>query len=466
MSKPSLVRGTRDFNAATLYKRRYILNTIQEHFEAYGFEPLETPSMENLNTLMGKYGEEGDQLIFKVLNNGLDNPNKFESAKEGLEEVMQGRSSTLLTERALRYDLTIPFARFVVMNHHDLPMPYKRYQMQSVWRADRPQKGRYREFMQCDVDVIGSDSLIHEAELMSIYTRVFKALAIPEIHIYVNNRKILTGLAEVIEAPEQMMDMTVAIDKLDKIAWEGVEKELSAKGFSAEQIGKIQTFLNIKDKDNATLLEEMAAFLTGSETGLKGIEELKESLKYFELLASEEEQKMLKVSFSLARGLSYYTGFIVEVVTKAVKMGSIAGGGRYDDLTGLFGLKNMSGVGVSFGIDRIYDVMEELELFPNYVQKGVKVLFLNLEENALSLSMKTMQELRSMGLSSEIYPKAVRMGNQMKYADRKQVAYVVIIGSQELEEGKAQIRNMQSGDQEMVGFDEIVNYFQNKSKSF
>lgn len=460
MKKPNLAKGTRDFNATTLYKRRYILNTIQSYFENYGFEPLETPSFEQLETLTGKYGEEGDQLIFKILNNGLDHPSKHEISRKALEEVLKGRSNTDLTERALRYDLTIPFARYVVMNHNDLVMPYKRYQMQPVWRADRPQKGRYREFMQCDADVIGSDSLIHEAELLSVYAKVFKALAIPEINILVNNRKVLTGLAEKIKAEDKMMDMTIAIDKLDKIGWDGVKKELSAKDFDENQVQTIQEFIAIQSEDNQEVLAQMEAFLSGTENGQKGIEELKEVMKYVGYLTSKEEMSTIKIQFSLARGLNYYTGFIVEVMTTAVKMGSIAGGGRYDDLTGLFGLKNMSGVGISFGIDRIYDVLEELDLFPpSLTQGGVQVLFLYLEEEALPIIFEQMQLLRAQGISAELYARKAKMGNQMKFADRKQIGNVVIIGSQELQANQAQIRNMKSGEQTSVSLDSIASFF-------
>lgn len=460
MKKPNLAKGTRDFNATTLYKRRYILDTIQSYFENYGFEPLETPSFEQLETLTGKYGEEGDQLIFKILNNGLDHPSKHEISRKALEEVLKGRSNTDLTERALRYDLTIPFARYVVMNHNDLVMPYKRYQMQPVWRADRPQKGRYREFMQCDADVIGSDSLIHEAELLSVYAKVFKALAIPEINILVNNRKVLTGLAEKIKAEDKMMDMTIAIDKLDKIGWDGVKKELTAKDFDENQVQTIQEFIAIQSEDNQEVLAQMEAFLSGTENGQKGIEELKEVMKYVGYLTSKEEMSTIKIQFSLARGLNYYTGFIVEVMTTAVKMGSIAGGGRYDDLTGLFGLKNMSGVGISFGIDRIYDVLEELDLFPpSLTQGGVQVLFLYLEEEALPIIFEQMQLLRAQGISAELYARKAKMGNQMKFADRKQIGNVVIIGSQELQANQAQIRNMKSGEQTSVSLDSIASFF-------
>lgn len=459
MKKPSIAKGTRDFNAQTLFKRRYILNTIQKQFEIYGFEPLETPSFEQLETLLGKYGEEGDQLIFKILNNGLDHPNKQEKTREALEDILIGKANTNLTERALRYDLTIPFARYVAMNHHNLIMPFKRYQMQNVWRADRPQRGRYREFMQCDVDIIGSDSLLHEAELLSIYSRVFNNLNIPEISILINNRKILAGLAESINATDKMMEMTIAIDKLDKIQWDGVEKELQNAAFNKEQIQKIQAFIQIQNKDNTQLLEEMEEELKHSKIGQEGIKELRETLKYTKHLCDSEEYNNIKIQFSLARGLNYYTGFIVEVATSAVKMDSIGGGGRYDDLTGLFGLKGMSGVGISFGIDRIYDVMEELELFPKTIQSGVQVLFLNMEELAIPKILETMQVLRNKNIATELYPKARKMGQQMKYADKKEIPYVIIIGSDEWNNQQAQVRNMQTGEQKLIAIKDIQEEF-------
>jgi len=459
MKKPSIAKGTRDFNAQTLFKRRYILNTIQKQFEIYGFEPLETPSFEQLETLLGKYGEEGDQLIFKILNNGLDHPNKQEKTREALEDILIGKANTNLTERALRYDLTIPFARYVAMNHHNLIMPFKRYQMQNVWRADRPQRGRYREFMQCDVDIIGSDSLLHEAELLSIYSRVFNNLNIPEISILINNRKILAGLAESINATDKMMEMTIAIDKLDKIQWDGVEKELQNAAFNKEQIQKIQAFIQIQNKDNTQLLEEMEEELKHSKIGQEGIKELRETLKYTKHLCDSEEYNNIKIQFSLARGLNYYTGFIVEVATSAVKMGSIGGRGRYDDLTGLFGLKGMSGVGISFGIDRIYDVMEELELFPKTIQSGVQVLFLNMEELAIPKILETMQVLRNKNIATELYPKARKMGQQMKYADKKEIPYVIIIGSDEWNNQQAQVRNMQTGEQKLIAIKDIQEEF-------
>lgn len=373
MTKPSLPQGTRDFAAATVYKRNYILNTIRSVFELYGFEPLETPAMENLETLMGKYGEEGDKLIFKILNNGLNDPKNIEKANEGFAKLMEGKNTAQLTERALKYDLTIPFARFVAMNANTLTMPYKRYQMQQVWRADRPQKGRYREFTQCDADVVGSTSLINEVELCGIYHRSFVQLGLHNYELKINSRKILAALAEIAGGDERMMDITIAIDKLDKIGIERVKEELTSRGLDENNIDTVEKYLLIEgsNENKITAIEKLFA---ESETGKNGIKEL----KY--ILANAGDIN-LSVDLTLARGLNYYTGIIFEAKAPAeVKMGSIGGGGRYDNLTGLFGVPNIAGVGVSFGIDRIYDVMEELKLFPTDVHTGTKVLFFNLGE--------------------------------------------------------------------------------------
>ncbi|MCC6186622.1 MAG: histidine--tRNA ligase, partial [Chitinophagaceae bacterium] len=363
MSKPSVPQGTRDLSPEVVRKRQYLLNTLRNIFENCGFQPIETPSMENLNTLMGKYGEEGDRLIFKILNNGLNDPNKHDKTRTALENVLQGRNDANLTERALRYDLTIPFARYVVMHQNELSFPFRRYQMQPVWRADRPQKGRYREFWQCDCDIVGSNSLINEAELLYIYREAFFQLAIPSIVVRVNSRKVLTGIAQYCNAADKLVDITTAIYKLDKVGMDGVQKELNERGLSNEQIEDVLRLINIIELDN---LENEFAQKNITE-GLAGIGELRHTLAYHQSLAKNEwTNSKIKIDFTLARGLSYYTGIIVEVNCndEQVKMGSIGGGGRYDDLTGLFGLKNLSGVGVSFGIDRIYDVMEQLSLFP------------------------------------------------------------------------------------------------------
>ena len=374
MSKPGLPQGTRDFSAAVVRKRNYIFNTIRSVFELYGFQPLETPAMENLDTLMGKYGEEGDKLIFKILNNGLDNPDKHQQAKEDFDKVLSGRNTKGITERALRYDLTIPFARYVAMNYGQLTLPFKRYQIQPVWRADRPQKGRYREFYQCDCDGVGSRSLLNEVELANIYSRVFEQLKVP-VEIHINSRKILAALAEICGGPEKMVDITIAIDKLDKIGLDKVKEELEKKGLSGEQIGTIEKYLSISGTDTEKLAA-LQTLLGNNTTGQKGIEEIDYILNY--QLATHNAQ--LTTDFTLARGLNYYTGIIFEVKAKNVQMGSIGGGGRYDDLTGLFGVPDVPGVGISFGVDRIYDVMEELQVFPEEVQMGTQVLFFNLGE--------------------------------------------------------------------------------------
>ncbi len=372
MSKPSLPQGTRDFNAATVQKRQYIFQTIRTVFELYGFQPLETPAMEQLDTLMGKYGEEGDKLIFKILNNGLDNPQKAAATGEGFQKILDGKSSTQITERALRYDLTIPFARYVAMHHGALTFPFKRYQIQPVWRADRPQKGRYREFYQCDADIVGSDSLLNEVELTAIYLTVFKQLNL-EVEVKLNNRKILLGLAQVCGGEEKMIDLTIAIDKLDKIGWEKVAEELDRKGFTAAQQKTIQAYLEI-DGTNEAKLKQLSTLLNGNENAAKGIEEIQYVLDYH---AQSGLAKNLVADFTLARGLNYYTGLIFEVKAIDAQMGSIGGGGRYNDLTSLFGVPNVPGVGISFGVDRIYDVLEEKQLFPASVEQNTKILFFN-----------------------------------------------------------------------------------------
>ena len=372
--KATLPQGTRDFSADVVRKRNYIFNTIRTVFELYGFQPLETPAMENLETLMGKYGEEGDKLIFKILNNGLDNIAKHAQAKQDFEKVLNGKSIKGLTERALRYDLTIPFARYVTMNFGQLTLPFKRYQIQPVWRADRPQKGRYREFYQCDADVVGSNSLLNEAELTSIYSTVFKKLGI-DVEIRINSRKILAALAELCGGADKMIDITIAIDKLDKIGIEKVKEELSQRGLDGEQILKIENYLEINGTNEEKILA-LKRLIGDLETGKKGIAEIEFLMSF--LPSSVINQ--LSTDFTLARGLNYYTGVIFEVKAKGVQMGSIGGGGRYDDLTGLFGVPNVPGVGISFGVDRIYDVMEELKLFPETVQAGTRVLFFNLGE--------------------------------------------------------------------------------------
>ncbi len=449
--KPTLPQGTRDFSAEVVHKRNYIFSTIRTVFELYGFQPLETPAMENLDTLMGKYGEEGDKLIFKILNNGLDNPPKHAQAKEDFEMVLEGKNVKGLTERALRYDLTIPFARYVAMNFGQLSLPFKRYQIQAVWRADRPQKGRYREFYQCDADVVGSNSLLNEVELTSIYSTVFKRLGI-DVEIRINSRKILTALAELCGGAEKMIDITIAIDKLDKIGMEKVKEELSLRGLNEEQIATIENYLLING-NNEEKLAALKKLLVHIETGKKGIEEIEFILNF---LPSSFFQQ-LSTDFTLARGLNYYTGIIFEIKAKGMQMGSIGGGGRYDDLTGLFGVPNVPGVGISFGVDRIYDVMEELKLFPEEVQTGTKVLFFNLGEAESKAAFSLMQQLRDKGIASEIFHENAKFDKQFKYADKKGIPYAVIIGSKELQEGNCVVKDLRKGEQKTVVQGELIN---------
>ncbi|MBV7533342.1 histidine--tRNA ligase [Chitinophaga sp. sic0106] len=447
MIKPSIPKGTRDFGPVIVRKRNYIFQTIRQVFELYGFQPLETPAMENLSTLTGKYGEEGDKLMFKVLDNGeiFDAASKATNNKDLVAAI---------SEKALRYDLTIPFARYVVMNQNDLALPFKRYQMQPVWRADKPQKGRYREFYQCDADVVGSNSLVNEVELLLIYDAVFTSLGLAGVELRINNRKILSGLAEVIGKQELLTDITISIDKLDKIGAEGVRKELSDRGLSDSDINTIEKFLTIGGT-NEEKLSQLAELLQTSATGLKGIEELKFVLNSG--LTTFNNEPIIDVT--LARGLNYYTGMIVEVKAPAtVKMGSIGGGGRYDDLTGLFGLKGISGVGISFGVDRIYDVLEELNLFPETAQQSTKVIFLNLGEANAVAAFKHVQALRAKGIAAEIYPESAKMDKQMKYANKRGIPFVAIIGESELLENNVSVKNLTTGQQEKVAGADVVNY--------
>ncbi len=452
MSKPTLPQGTRDFSAEVVRKRNYIFNTIREVFELYGFQPLETPAMENLDTLMGKYGEEGDKLIFKILNNGLDNAAKHEQAKTDFEKVLEGKNTKGITERALRYDLTIPFARYVAMNAGQLTMPFKRYQIQPVWRADRPQKGRYREFYQCDADVVGSNSLINEVELAAIYAIVFEKLGVA-VDIKFNSRKILSALAEVCGGAEQMMNITIAIDKLDKIGLEKVKEELSGRGLNGEQINIIERYLSISGS-NTERITQLKKLLGDNVNGKKGIEELEFVLAY----SLPSTASRLSIDFTLARGLNYYTGIIFEVAAKNVQMGSIGGGGRYDDLTGLFGVPNIPGVGVSFGVDRIYDVMEELKLFPEGVQAGTKVLFFNLGNAESKKAYELMQQLRSKGVACELYHEQAKFDKQFKYADKKQIPFAVMIGEKELQESTCNVKNLKSGEQQTLPQAQLLSY--------
>ena len=452
MMKPSLPQGTRDFGAAVVRKRNYIFSVIRNVFENYGFQPLETPAMENLDTLMGKYGEEGDKLIFKILNNGLSDDKNREKSILAFDNVIQGKNDKNLTERALRYDLTIPFARYVAMNFGQLTLPYKRYQIQPVWRADRPQRGRYREFYQCDADVVGSKSLLNEVELTCLYAEVFAKLNI-DVQIKINSRKILAALAEICGGNDKLVDITVAIDKLDKIGIEKVKEELAQRSLNTEQISLIEQYLLI-DGNNEERLQQIKNLFQNNETGKQGIDELEYIIGF---LPSTVNRQLL-TDFTLARGLSYYTGIIFEVKANNIQMGSIGGGGRYDDLTGLFGVPNVPGVGISFGVDRIYDVMEELKLFPDELLTGTKVLFFNLGEAESKTAFGLMQILRSRNIACEMYSEAAKFDKQFKYAEKKSIPYVIIVGTEEMQNGTCKIKALQTGNQETVSQDKLLHF--------
>ncbi len=456
--KPTTPQGTRDFSAETIRRRSFILNTIKNAFELYGFEPLETPAIENLETLMGKYGDEGDKLIFKILNNGLDNPLKKEEAQKNFEKILEGKSEKAITERALRYDLTIPFARFVAMNYNNLTLPYKRYQMQSVWRADRPQKGRYREFMQCDADIAGTNSLLSDAELALIYLQVFQKLKI-EVTLKINSRKILAALAEACGGADKLIAITVAIDKLDKIGIEKIKEELKENNLSKEQIVIIEKYLLIEGTNDEKIVQ-IAEVLGNSKSAKKAIEELLNIYTYIKEAINLSEYNEVKFDFTLARGLNYYTGIIYEVKAKNVSIGSIGGGGRYDDLTGLFGLPNIPGVGISFGVDRIYDVMSELNLFPKEINTSTKVLFFNLGEKEARLAFKQMQILRSNNISCELFYESAKMDKQFKYASKKNIAFAAIIGSNEMENNICVIKNLATSEQQTIPLENLSSFFE------
>ena len=443
MSKPSIPEGTRDFGPEVLAKRNYIFSTIKTVFLKYGFQPIETPTMEKLATLTGKYGEEGDKLLFKILNNGdfLSKANV-----EALEDRNSNKLIHSICERGLRYDLTVPFARYVVMHRNDITFPFKRYQIQPVWRADRPQKGRYREFYQCDADVVGADTLMHEAELVKIYDEVFAELNL-KVQIKVNNRKILEGVAEIAGISEQFMDMTIALDKLDKIGLDGVKRELAARGISEQAFEKIEQVLNCKT------LAEIAPLFANSTVGQKGLEELNTFHAYLDPLGTVNE---LQFDITLARGLNYYTGCIFEVVAKDTPMGSIGGGGRYDNLTGVFGLPGVSGVGISFGADRIYDVLETLGLFPESASDQLQVLLIAFDEVAHLYAFQCAAKLRAAGISTDIYPEPTKIKKQMEYAHKRNVAYVIVIGDEEMATGKLSIKNMKTGVQEKLDIQEVI----------
>jgi histidyl-tRNA synthetase len=453
--KPSIPKGTRDFSASEMVKRNHIFNTISSVFKKYGYQEIQTPTMENLNTLTGKYGDEGDKLIFKVLNSGdyLSN-----IPAEKLESRNSQALISEISEKALRYDLTVPFARYVVMHRNDISFPFKRFQIQPVWRADRPQKGRYREFYQCDADVVGSESLINEAEFVLIYHEALSKLGLKDFTIKINNRKILSGIAEIIGKPQLIVDMTVAIDKLDKIGLDGVIKELIERGFTEQDIEKLKPIILLSGS-NEEKLKSLKEVLSSSQTGLKGIAEIESIFNYLEVLTSETKASVkqnLELDITLARGLNYYTGAIFEVKTNEVAMGSIGGGGRYDDLTGMFGLSDLTGVGISFGADRIYDVLEELKLFPESASESTKVLISNFDEQAEIFALPLLQKLRAEGISAEIYPSSTKLKKQMTYADDKKIPFVILIGSDEMESGLLTLKNMKSGEQEKLSSEQII----------
>jgi histidyl-tRNA synthetase len=449
-TKPSVVKGTRDFLPNVMAKRNYIFSTIKKVFKTYGYSPIETPTMEKTETLMGKYGEEGDRLIFRILNSG---DKLLKADVEALKEHNLARFSNSLSDKALRYDLTVPFARFVVQHQNDLTFPFKRYQIQPVWRADRPQKGRYREFYQCDVDVVGSESLLYEIELIQIFDDVLSNLGLTDFSIKINNRKILTGIAEVCGQPEKLIDITVAIDKLDKIGKEGVINELIERGLTNNAIDKIKPLFDLKG-DNEARIQQIKLFLNESDEGIKGVEELTYVMDRINHLGLNKAK--LDFEVTLARGLSYYTGAIFEVVPNNVKIGSICGGGRYDNLTELFGLSGMSGVGISFGADRIYDVMTELDLFPNAVNSSTQVLFVNFGEKEQDYALSLLKKLRDQQISAEIYPQAAKMKKQMKYANDKNIPYVIMIGTKEISENLVTYKNMNNGEQNTITFDSFL----------
>ena len=452
--KPSIVKGTRDFGPMEMAKRNYILNTIREVYELYGFQQIETPAMETLQTLMGKYGEEGDKLLFKVLNSG-DYLQKV-SDQELLERNAL-RLAAKLCEKGLRYDLTVPFARYVVMHRDELQLPFKRYQVQPVWRADRPQKGRYREFFQFDGDVVGSDSLLNEVELMQILDTVFTRLGV-RVEIKINNRKILTGIAEVIGAADKIVDITVAIDKLDKIGIDAVNEELKNDGLTDGQISKLQPII-LLEGSNDEKLDTIAQTLADSEVGLKGVEEIRFILSILKSQISGLKSQ-ISLDLTLARGLNYYTGAIFEVKALDTPMGSISGGGRYDNLTGIFGMPGLSGVGISFGVDRIYDVLDALNLYPADSLQTTKVLFINFGQDETAYCLPIIQQVRQAGIRAEIFPDASKMKKQMSYANAKHIPFVVLAGESEIAQGKVTLKDMQTGEQRLLTTDELINALQ------
>ncbi|SDE14293.1 histidyl-tRNA synthetase [Mucilaginibacter pineti] len=453
--KPSVPKGTRDFSPTEMVKRNYIFDTIKSVFRKYGYQQIETPTMENLSTLTGKYGDEGDKLIFKVLNSG-------DYLAKVSPEKMADKNSNLLTseisEKALRYDLTVPFARYVVQHQNEITFPFKRFQVQPVWRADRPQRGRYREFYQCDADVVGSASLLNEAEFILIYDEALGKLGLKDFSIKINNRKILSGIAQIIDKADNIIDLTVAIDKLDKIGLDGVTKELLERGFTAEDIEKIKPVILLQGT-NTQKLQSLREALAGSEIGLKGCDEIEEVFGYIKNCPLQTAT--LELDITLARGLNYYTGAIFEVKSNEAVMGSIGGGGRYDDLTGMFGLSGLTGVGISFGADRIYDVLEDLKLFPPATTQSTQVLICNFDKEGETYGLPLLQQLRRQNINTELYPAGAKIKKQLDYANNKNIPYTVVIGSDEMQSGLLTFKNMLTGVQEKLTVTEIVGYFTN-----
>lgn len=441
-------KGMRDFSPTEMAKRNYIFNTIEKHFKRYGFEQIETPTMENRDTLTGKYGEEGDRLIFNVLNSG-----DYLSKVDSLSDADSSKLTPQIADKAMRYDLTVPFARYVVQHQNEISFPFRRYQIQPVWRADRPQKGRYREFYQCDADIIGSDSLLNEIDLIQLFDGVLSELGMKDFTIKINHRKLLNGLAEMIGRADKLIDITVAIDKLDKIGEEKVKAELSDRGLTNEEIIKLQPLFELKG-DNILVLSKLKELLKDTILGKEGIAEMEELLGYLD--AVKIETAKIQLDLSLARGLNYYTGCIFEVSSNEVEMGSICGGGRYADLTGIFGLKGMSGVGISFGADRIYDVMEQLQLFPDGITVQTQVLLSNFGKEEGMHALEVLQQLRDAGIAAEIYPDAVKLGKQFKYADQKQIPFVLLLGAEEMKSGVFKLKNLASGEQEEMRIGEVI----------
>jgi len=454
-TKPTLPKGTRDFSPEEMVKRNFIFDTIKSVFRKFGYQEIQTPSMENLETLTGKYGDEGDKLIFKILNSG-DFLAKV--SPEELQTTDANKLTSKVSEKALRYDLTVPFARYVVAHQNDISLPFKRFQIQPVWRADRPQKGRYREFYQCDADVVGSESLLNEAEFVLIYQEALSKLGLRDFSILINNRKILSGIAEIIGKPELIIDMTVAIDKLDKIGFDGVCKELLERGFTQNDIEKLQPIIELKGSNSEKILA-LKKVLAHSEIGQKGVEELESIFNYIHQLQAPNTTSPapnVELDITLARGLNYYTGAIFEVKSNVVAMGSIGGGGRYDDLTSMFGLKNLSGVGISFGADRIYDVLEELGAFPKNTNETTKVLISNFDETAEKFALPLLSQLRAAGIATELYPEAAKLKKQLGYADAKRIPYVLLIGDEEMASGLLSLKNMESGEQSTLTIQAIL----------